>query len=66
VRSAVVVGVDEGVDQALQLGDGVRLEGLGAEPFLQDLLEAFDFAAGGGVVRAGVLLLDVEAGEFGF
>ena len=63
--SAVVVFVDEDVDQGLELGDGGRLVGLSAEPFLQGLLESFDFPAGGWVVGAGVLLDDVEAGEFG-
>ena len=38
--------------------------GLAVEPFLEGLLEAFDFAAGGGVVGSGVLLGDVEAAEF--
>ena len=42
----------------------VGLVGLGAEPVLQGLLEPFDLAAGGGVVRAGVLLHDAEAAQF--
>ncbi len=61
VRALVVVGRDEGVDEGLQLGEGGRLVGLGEQPFLQRLLEAFDLAAGGGVVRAGVLLHHVAA-----
>ena len=52
---AVVVG-DELVAEGLQLGDRSGLLRLGAQPFLQRLLEPFDFAAGGGVVRLGVLL----------
>jgi hypothetical protein len=63
VRSIVVVGADEGVDEGLQLGDGDRLDGLGEQPLLHRLLEPFDLAAGGGVVRAGVLLHDVAAAE---
>jgi len=55
----VVVLVGEHVDQRLQLADRRGLPGLGAEPFLEGLLEAFDFAAGGGVVGSGVLLHDV-------
>ena len=43
----------------------VRLAGLGAEPSFQRLLEAFDLAAGGGMVRAGVLLHDVALAQFG-
>jgi hypothetical protein len=40
------------VDVCLQVGeDGGRLVGLGVEPFVQRLLEVFDFPAGGGVVR---------------
>ena len=35
--------------------------GWAREPLLHGLLEAFDLAAGGGVVRAGVLLGDAEA-----
>jgi hypothetical protein len=50
----------------LQLGDGRGLVGLGVEPTLQGLVEAFDLAAGGGVVRPRVLLLHAEANQFGF
>ena len=63
VRTVVVVGLDEGVDQRLQLADRGRLDRLGAQPLLQGLLEAFDFAAGGGVVGSGVLLGDVPVVE---
>ena len=66
VRSAGVVVGDEGVEQGLQLGDGGGLVGLGSEPVLHRLLDAFDFAAGGGVVGPAVLLLDVELSEFCF
>ena len=64
MRPALVVLVDEGVEQGLELGDGGGLVGLGAQPLLHGLLEAFDLAAGGGVVGSGVLLDDVEAAEF--
>ena len=63
--SSVVVFIDEGVDQRLQFGDGGGLGLLGGEPFLECLVEAFDFAAGGGMVRGGVLLLDLEFREPG-
>ena len=56
-----VVLAAEPVQEGLQLGDGGGLVGLGAEPVLHGLLEAFDLPAGGGVVRAGVLLHDVES-----
>ena len=66
MRPVVVVVVGELVEEGLQVGDGGWLGGSSAEPFFQGLLEAFDFAAGGGVVGSGVLLGDVEADEFGF
>jgi hypothetical protein len=66
VRTVVVVGVGEAVDEGLQVGEGGRLVGLGARPPFHRLLETFDFPAGGGVVRAGVLLGDVQAVQFGF
>jgi hypothetical protein len=66
VGSAVVVLVDEGLEQGLELGEGGGLDGLGAEPLLHRLLEAFDLAAGGGVAGAGVFLDDVESSEFVF
>ena len=62
----MVVLVGERVEQGLQLDDGAELDGLGGEPLLEGLLEAFDLAAGGGgVVGAGVLLGHAEASEFG-
>src|SRR4051812_34131803 len=63
VRPVVVVGGDEDVEQGLQLRNRGRLGGLRGQPFLHRLLEPFDLAAGGGVVRAGVLLHDVAAAE---
>ena len=60
----VVVGVGEAVEQCLEFGEGGGL-GLGSEPFLEGLLEPFDFAAGGGVVRSAVLLHDAVRDEFG-
>jgi hypothetical protein len=48
----------------LELAEGAG-PGLGGQPFLQRLVEAFDLAAGLRVVRAGVLLLNAEGGEFG-
>src|SRR5215472_1076387 len=65
VWSLLVVELDEGVEHRLQADEGVRLLRLSAQPLLHRLLEALDFAAGGGVVGAGVLLLDVEASQLG-
>ena len=65
MRSLLVVEQDEGAEHDLQLVVGGRLLGLGAQPLLHRLLEALDLAAGGGVVGAGVLLVDVEAAELG-
>src|SRR5512132_1908534 len=64
-HSAVVVLGDERSKQGLQFGQGLGLDGLGGEPFLEGLLEAFDLAAGGGVVGAGVLLGHAQAVQFG-
>jgi hypothetical protein len=64
----VVVGgvlIGEPVDEGLELGEGGRLLGLGGTPLLHGLLEPLDFAAGAGVVGAGVLLDDAEAAELG-
>jgi len=61
VRAVVVASVAEAVQEGLQVGEGGRLVGLGARPVLDRLLEAFDCAAGGGVVAGGVVLLDVQA-----
>jgi len=65
VGAAVVVFVDEGVELGLEFGDGGGA-GLAGEPFFEGLVEAFDFPAGGGVVRGGVDVVDAEAVEFGF
>jgi len=46
VRPLGVVGAGEGVEQGLQLGQGSGLGWLGTEPFLQRLLEPFDFPLG--------------------
>jgi hypothetical protein len=48
------------VEQGLQVGDRGGLRGLGVQPFLGRLLEPFDLAAGGRVVRAAVLLGHVQ------
>src|SRR6266568_5274843 len=64
--AVVVVLVDELVDELLDLGEAAGLVWLAAEPLFEGLLESFDFAAGGGVVGAGVLLRDAEGAEFGF
>src|SRR3954451_5364065 len=61
VGAVVVVVVDEGVEEGLQLGNRGGLVGLGAEPSFEGLVEAFDLAAGGGVVGPRVLLADSEA-----
>ena len=60
----MVVDAGEGVELVLEFGDGPGAW-LGAEPSFEGLLEAFDLAAGGGVVGPGVLLGDLETGEFG-
>jgi hypothetical protein len=46
----VVVELDEDVDEGLQLVGRGGLDGLGMQPLLHGLLEAFDLAAGGWVV----------------
>ncbi len=58
-----VVDLDEGVELGLQCGDGGGA-GLAGEPFFESLVEALDFAAGGGVARGGVDLNDAEAVQF--
>ena len=63
VGSLLVVVGAEGVQLRLQFGQGSG-SGLASEPLFEGLVEAFDFPAGLGVVRAGVLLLHPEAGEF--
>ena len=64
VGPAVGVFIDELVKQLLELFDRARLDGSGAEPFLERLLEPFDFALGLRVVRFAVLLCHVEPMEF--
>jgi hypothetical protein len=59
VRAVVVVGLDELIEQGLQLGEGGGLSGLGADPLLEGLLEPFDFALGLRMVGLAVLLRDV-------
>jgi hypothetical protein len=66
VGSVVVVLLDEGIDQGLELLEGVRLVPLVAEPLLEGLLEAFDLALGLRMAAAAVLLDNPQAGEFGF
>ena len=65
VGSSVIIFVGEVVEEPLELVDGAG-RGLGFEPFFEGLLESLDFAAGGGVVGPGVLLLDSQVGEEGF
>jgi hypothetical protein len=48
VRSLTVVDVDEAVEEGLELDDRSGLVGLGAQPGLEGLLEAFHLPAGGG------------------
>jgi hypothetical protein len=57
VWAAVVVGLDEGVELVLQVGEGGGAWLVG-EPFFEGLMESFDFPAGGGVVGCGVDLGD--------
>nr|WP_231737595.1 hypothetical protein [Mycobacterium sp. IS-1742] len=59
----MVVLVDEGVELGLQFGQGVGV-GLAGEPAFEGLVEAFDFAAGGGVVGGGVDLDDAKVVQF--
>jgi hypothetical protein len=63
VRPVLVVDVGEDVEESLELGDGGRGR-LSSEPGLEGVLEAFDLAAGAGVVGSGVLLDDAEARQF--
>ena len=55
----MVVVSGEVVEQRLEVVDR-RGGGSSGEPFLEGLLEAFDLAAGGRVVGAGVFLGDAE------
>ena len=61
----LVVFINETVGQGLELLDRGWLGSLGGEPILEGLVEAFDFPAGGGVVRSGVFLLDAEFDQAG-
>ena len=61
----LVVDGHELVQELLQLDQVGGLVGLGAQPPLQGLLEPLDLAAGGGLVRAAVLLLDLAAAQLG-
>ena len=58
VRPGGVVEAGELVEEGLQAGQVSGLGGLGAEPFLEGLLEPFDLALGLGVVGLAVLLPD--------
>ena len=62
--AVVVVGVGEFVEERLEL---VKVVGGGSrgEPFLEGLLETFDFSAGGGVVGCRVFLFGAEVSEAG-
>nr|WP_232807339.1 hypothetical protein [Geodermatophilus chilensis] len=62
----LVVLDDEQVEQGLQFGDRGGLDGLGAQPLLQRLLDAFDLAAGGGVIWGAVLLHDAQPARLVF
>lgn len=62
VGSLVVVVGDEGVELGLQFGE-VGGRWAAAEPFLEGLLEAFDLAAGLGVVGAGRLGDDTDGAQ---
>lgn len=65
MRAVVVVRVPEGLQVGVELVEGLGLVGLPGQPHLGGLLEPFDLAAGGGVVRSGVLLSHAQRGEFG-
>lgn len=58
----VVVGLHELIDEVLELADCVRWWPR-CEPFFHGLLEPFNFAGRGGMVRSSVFLGDVEVGE---
>ena len=59
----MVVFVAELVEQDLEIYDGGGLVRLGSQPVLQGLLEALDFAAGGRMVWATVLLNDAHPNQ---
>jgi tricorn protease len=48
LRAVGVVLLGEGVQEGLELGEGGGLARLGAEPFLEGLLESLDFPLGSG------------------
>ena len=62
VGSKLVVDALEAVELGLQLDDGGG-GGLGGEPALQGLVEAFDLALGLRMVRMAVVLRDAEVGD---
>jgi hypothetical protein len=64
VGAVLVVVGDERIEQGLELVEGGR-GGVGGEPAFEGLVEAFDFAARGRVVRSRVLLDDVQAVQQG-
>nr|WP_254902513.1 hypothetical protein [Mycobacterium simiae] len=59
-----VVVLGEGVELGLEVGDTGRW-GLAVQPFFEGLVEAFDLAAGLGVVGPGVFEDDAQGGQFG-
>jgi len=65
VRPLEVVDVNEGVELALKLADCVG-SGLRSQPFLECLLESFDFSTLPQVVGSGVLLFNTQRYEQGF
>jgi hypothetical protein len=65
VRPPGVVGVGERVELGLEPGDG-GAEVMCGEPAFEGLVEAFDLAAGLGVVGAGVGQSDVQRGQVAF
>ena len=64
-RPGVVVVGNEGVAEGLQAGQGLRLPGLGCEPFLRRLVEPLHLPAGSGMVQPGMLLCHDQAAQFG-
>lgn len=66
VRAPLAVLVRERVGQGLELRRGGGLGGLGAEPFLEGLLESPGLALGLGVAGLAVLLGHAEAAQLGF
>lgn len=65
VRADGVAVLGEGMQLSLYFGDGAGLGRLGADPFLEGLVEAFDLAAGLWVVGPGVLERDAQGGQVG-